>query len=137
MSIRRGTLSVSRSMVLNSWLHGKITRKASLQSWCLFSALGQLKGNHERWYILLVVLKNLPSLLNWEWQICNSKNHLLKYWYKKMKMKVCWTATIQAWTLEKEMATHPFSHFPGNIPWTEEPGRLQSMVAQSWTWLSD
>ena len=23
------------------------------------------------------------------------------------------------------------------IPWTEEPGGLQSMVLQSWTWLSD
>ena len=28
--------------------------------------------------------------------------------------------------LEKEMATHP-SIFTWRIPWTEEPGRLQSM----------
>ena len=39
--------------------------------------------------------------------------------------------------LEKEIATH--SSIPAwEIPWTEEPGRLQSMGSQkSWTWLSD
>ena len=31
--------------------------------------------------------------------------------------------------LEKEMATHP-SIFTWKIPWTEEPGGLQSMVSQ-------
>ena len=31
--------------------------------------------------------------------------------------------------LEKEMATH-FSTLPLKIPWTEEPGRLQSMGSQ-------
>ena len=36
--------------------------------------------------------------------------------------------------LEKEMATHP-SILAGRIPWTEEPGGLQSVhgVAKSWT----
>ena len=38
--------------------------------------------------------------------------------------------------LEKGMATHS-SILAGRIPWTEEPGRLQSMVSQSWTRLSD
>ena len=38
--------------------------------------------------------------------------------------------------LEKEMATHS-STLACKIPWTEEPGRLQSMgVAKSWTRLS-
>ena len=32
-------------------------------------------------------------------------------------------------TLEKEMATHS-STFAWKIPWTEEPGRLQSMGSQ-------
>ena len=32
--------------------------------------------------------------------------------------------------LEKEMATHS-SILAGRIPWTEEPGRLQSMGSQS------
>ena len=32
--------------------------------------------------------------------------------------------------LEKEMATHS-SILPWKIPWTEEPGRLQSMRSQS------
>ena len=38
--------------------------------------------------------------------------------------------------LEKAMAPHS-STLAWKIPWTEEPGRLQSMGSQSWTWLSD
>ena len=38
--------------------------------------------------------------------------------------------------LEKEMETHS-SILAWGIPWTEEPGRLQSMGSQSWTRLSD
>ena len=38
--------------------------------------------------------------------------------------------------LEKGMATHS-SILAWRIPWTEEPGRLQYMWLQSWTWLSD
>ena len=34
--------------------------------------------------------------------------------------------------LEKGMATH-FSILAWRIPWTEEPGGLQSMESQSWT----
>ena len=37
--------------------------------------------------------------------------------------------------LEKEMATHS-SIFAWKIPWTDEPGGLQSMVSQSQTQLS-
>ena len=44
-----------------------------------------------------------------------------------------WETRIQSlgWEdpLEKEMATH-FSTFAWKIPWTEEPGRLQSMGSQ-------
>ena len=40
-------------------------------------------------------------------------------------------------TLEKEMATHS-SILAWEIPWTEEPGGLQSRGSQkSWTWLSE
>ena len=38
--------------------------------------------------------------------------------------------------LEKEMATHS-SILAWRIPWTVEPGRLQSMSHKSWTRLSD
>ena len=38
--------------------------------------------------------------------------------------------------LEKGMAIHS-SIFAWRIPWTEEPGGLQSMGFQSWTRLSD
>ena len=37
--------------------------------------------------------------------------------------------------LEKEMATHS-SILAWRIPWTEEPGGLQSMLQKSQTWLS-
>ena len=37
--------------------------------------------------------------------------------------------------LEKGMATHS-SILAWKIPWAEEPGGLQSMGVQSWTWLS-
>ena len=33
---------------------------------------------------------------------------------------------------EEEMATHS-SILAWRVPWTEEPGRLQSMGSQSWT----
>ena len=38
--------------------------------------------------------------------------------------------------LEKGMATHP-SVLARRTPWTEEPGRLQSIGLQSWTRLSN
>ena len=38
--------------------------------------------------------------------------------------------------LEKAMATHS-SALAWKIPWTEEPGGLQSVGSLSWTWLSD
>ena len=38
--------------------------------------------------------------------------------------------------LEKEMAAHS-SILPWRIPWTEEPGGLQSMGSQSQTGVSD
>ena len=37
---------------------------------------------------------------------------------------------------EKEMVTHS-SIVAWKIPWTEKPGRLQSMGSQSWTRLND
>ena len=37
---------------------------------------------------------------------------------------------------EKKMATHS-SILAWEIPWTKEPGRLQSMGSKKWTWLND
>ena len=45
------------------------------------------------------------------------------------------TFTFHFLALEKEMATHS-SILAWKIPWTEDCGRLQSMVSQSWTRLS-
>ena len=39
-------------------------------------------------------------------------------------------------SLEKEMATHS-SILAWRTPWTEEPGRLQSVGCKSWTQLSN
>ena len=38
--------------------------------------------------------------------------------------------------LEEGMATQSYI-IAWKIPWTEEPGGLQSVGSQSWTWLSD
>ena len=38
----------------------------------------------------------------------------------------------EATSLEKEMGAHS-SILAWRIPWTEEPGRLESMGSQSWT----
>ena len=48
----------------------------------------------------------------------------------------CWVRSL-GWEdpLQKETAIHS-STIAWKIPWTEEPGRLQSGVAKNWTWLS-
>ena len=56
------------------------------------------------------------------------------------RLSTMWETWVRAlsWEdpLEKEMAIHP-STIAWKIPWTEEPGRLQSMGSQSRTRLSD
>ena len=57
-----------------------------------------------------------------------------------MCLPTMWETRVQSLDredpLEKEVATH--SSTPAwKMPWTEEPGRLQSMGSQSWTGLSD
>ena len=55
-----------------------------------------------------------------------------------MEEKATWVGSL-VWKdpLEKEMASH-FRILAQEIPWTEEPGGLQTMVSQkSWTRLSD
>ena len=55
-------------------------------------------------------------------------------------MQETWEAQVQSMVqedaLEEEMATHS-SSLAWKIPWTEEPGRLQSMGLQMQTQLSD
>ena len=52
-------------------------------------------------------------------------------------MQEMWVLSLgQEDPLEKEMATHS-SILAWQIPWTEDPGELQSMGPQSWTQLSD
>ena len=63
-------------------------------------------------------------------------------WYRiylaKQEMQQTWVRSLgQEDALEKEMETHS-SILAWEIPWTEEPGGLQSMGSQrSWTQLSD
>ena len=52
-------------------------------------------------------------------------------------MQETWVQSLgQEDPMEKEMATHS-SILAWEIPWTEEPGGLQSTGLQSRTWLSD
>ena len=56
------------------------------------------------------------------------------------RLSTMWETQVQSlgWedSLEKEMAIHSRT-IAWKIPWTEEPGRLQSTGSQSWTRLSD
>ena len=72
-------------------------------------------------------LRNLKSKYQ---QQCKEELHSLKYWTGGKLSTV-----ILLW-LEKEMATHS-STLAWRIPWTEEPGGLQSMESQNQTQLSD
>ena len=66
---------------------------------------------------------------------------LVAQWLKThLPMKETWVQSL-GWedSLEKEMATHS-SILAWRIPWTEEPGRLQSMDLQknrTWYWLNN
>ena len=52
-------------------------------------------------------------------------------------MQETWTLSLgREDPLEKGMATHS-SVLAWRVPWTEEPDGVQSMVAESWTQLSD
>ena len=60
---------------------------------------------------------------------------LVAQWFRiNLQMQGTWVSSLgQEDPLEKEMATHS-SILAWEIPWTEEPGRLQSMGSQkSWT----
>ena len=106
-----------------SFLH--IPQKSALDILCQVFAIKQwaenLSGHLPSWNLILWgrislvahTVKNLPS----------------------MKETQVWSL-VQEDPPEKEMATHS-GILAWEIPWTEEPGRLQSMGSQSWTWLSD
>ena len=52
-------------------------------------------------------------------------------------MQETWVQSLgQEYPLEEGMATHS-STLSWRIPWTEEPGRLQSMGLKRWIQLSD
>ena len=67
----------------------------------------------------------------------NNSNHLLPLMDSVAQMVESWPAVWETWVqslgqedpLEKEMATHS-STLVWKIPWTEEPGGLQSMGSQ-------
>ena len=73
---------------------------------------------------MLSIVPGLPWWLSGKKRIC-------------LSMQETWVQSLgQEDPLEKEMATHS-SILAREIPWTEEPGRLQSMGSQkSWTRLS-
>ena len=75
-------------------------------------------------------------------EICISSSHpwasLVGLVVKNLPtIKETWDQSLgQEDPLEKGVTTHP-STLAWRILWTEEPGGLQSMGSQSWTWLSD
>ena len=67
----------------------------------------------------------------WQSQHCKNKNTLVAQMVKSLS--TMWETRVRSlgWDdpLEKEMAIHS-STIAWKIPWTEEPGRLQSMDPQ-------
>ena len=58
---------------------------------------------------------------------------MVKNWLPVQEMQKVWVQSLGwEYPLEKEMATHS-SILAWEIPWTEEPARLQSMGSQSQT----
>ena len=55
--------------------------------------------------------------------VAQTVKHLPTMWETRVQ-SLCWEDL-----LEKELTTHPII-LDWKIPWTEEPGRLQSMVSQ-------
>ena len=74
---------------------------------CIFNML------HFYWTFLWLILKNPPAMPETQVRPLGQED-----------------------PLEKGMATHS-GILARRIPWTEEPGGLQSVGLQSWTWLSD
>ena len=78
--------------------------------------------------LLSIILKLLPWWYSGKESTCNAGDTCRRQGFDP------WVGKIP---LEKEMATHS-SILGWKIPWTEEPGGLQSMGSQkSWTWLSN
>ena len=87
---------------------------------------------------IFLIQRSNPGLLHCR-KICISNPHLnyqrLKHLPARRETRV--QSLGREDPLEKEMATHS-SILAWKIPWTEEPGRLQSTgVTKSWTQLSD
>ena len=79
---------------------------------------------------------NIHCTLKSEWTKDKRASHVVQQLKNLPAMQETWIQSLgQGDSLEKEMATH-CNILAWEIPWTEEPGRLQSMGSQSQTWLS-
>ena len=72
-------------------------------------------------YLRYVIHCRLVCLLS---QVCVLSSCLIKWCFSPIAVSLNWCITMQL--QEKAMATH-CSTLAWKIPWTEEPGRLQSM----------
>ena len=104
---------------------------------------------------ILIVFLHKPMSLNYNSHVIKCTHFKFEEFFDKCVICECWlprwhsgkesTCQLQAtwvWSLgwedplEEEIATHS-SILVWRIPWTEEPGSLQSMGSQIQTWLSD
>ena len=78
----------------------------------------------------------LPQDLGIEYYYCLATSLVTQVVENLPAMRETWVQSLdQEDLLEKGMATHS-SILAWEIPWTKEPGRLQSMGLQSWVQLS-
>ena len=119
-------LCVSLSLFfVYSWLCWVVFFIAFYLFVCFLSWFGKYKFHFTRWASQVAQWKKNPSVnagarfLHWQTEVCRCRFHP---WVGKIPWRRAWqpTPVIFAW----------------RIPWTEEPGRLQSVGSQSQTWLN-
>ena len=94
-------------------------KKTKKISTCLSKGSIRTRGRCRVYWVLLVTGSRLWNLSHQRWP----------FNFIQSSLQVKFTITLWPLSLEKEMATHSCI-LAWRIPWTEEPGRLQSMGSQ-------
>ena len=90
-----------------------------------------------KWSMYLLIFFKLTLSIKYKSLYLEMSLNSRRPWWLKWWRLCCDVGSLgREDPLEKEMVTHS-SNLAWRIPWTEEPGRLQSMGLQSQAWLSN